>query len=117
MKFKDGKLPHDYEDRLRYLCKLQETFRLYHNRKGKKFRDGKITEKEFRDFQNGWYNSCNLLICKETNKCQSKMSDFVANSKKPLHEQIDVFGPYDLSKYDESIIVNISDIEEENNGN
>jgi len=39
------------EDKHRYLFASQETLRQEHNAKGADFREGKITEKEFRDYQ------------------------------------------------------------------
>lgn len=75
MKFKAGKLPLKYEDRIAYLYNLQEKFRLYHNQKGKDFRDGKITEKEFQEFQKTWFDDRNDFICTELNKCKKQLKE------------------------------------------
>jgi hypothetical protein len=39
------------KERLKYLYRVQELLRLEHNAKGKDFRDGNITEKEFKHYQ------------------------------------------------------------------
>ena len=39
------------KEKLSYLYRTQELLRLEHNEKGKEFRDGKMTEKVFRDYQ------------------------------------------------------------------
>jgi len=70
VKFKEGTLPPLYKNRIEYLYKFQELLRLYHNKKGEDFRDGKITEKEFKDFQSNWFNPRNNLLCLEINKCK-----------------------------------------------
>jgi len=70
MKFKEGSLPYLYKDRIEYLYRFQELLRLYHNKKGLDFRDGKITEEEFRNFQSTWFNPRNNLVCAEINKCK-----------------------------------------------
>ena len=70
MIFKEGNLPRLYKDRIEYLYRFQELLRLYHNKKGQEFRDGKITEKEFKEFQSNWFDPRNNLLCAEINKCK-----------------------------------------------
>ena len=82
MKFKEGILPRLYKDRIEYLYRFQELLRLYHNKKGKDFSDGKIEEKEFRNFQSNWFNPRNNLICVELNKCKEHF--------KQVHTTIDI---------------------------
>ena len=44
------------EDKVRFLCRVIELLRLEHNEWGKSFREGKLTEKEFRNYQNGEFH-------------------------------------------------------------
>ena len=113
MKFKTGKLAPDFKVRIKYLYRFQEMLRLYHNQKGKEFREGKITEKAFRNFQNGWFNRRNLLICQEINKCKDHIPEIVAERKiPPLERTINACEKYEVAKDDKKIIINITDIEE-----
>lgn len=70
MKFKDGALPEKITDRIKYLYRFQELLRLYHNTKSAELRDGKITEKTFRNFQSNWFNPRNNLLCAKINECK-----------------------------------------------
>lgn len=113
MKFKTGKLPQDDKERLKYLYKFQEMLRLFHNQKGQEFEDGKITEREFRSFQNGWFDKRNLLICQEINKCTNKIPEFIADKKIPPLEKTDIRKEYREARKDISIIIDITDIEDD----
>ena len=73
MIFKAGKLPTINGDRIAYLYSLQEKLKLHHNKKGEDYRNGKITEQEFRDYQKTWFNDRSLFICEEINKCKVAM--------------------------------------------
>lgn len=89
VKFKEGRLPLLMKDRIEYLFRYNEILKLYHNKIGQKYKDGKITLTEFREFQNEWFEPRFQLISTEINKCKS---NFAAKS---------------------SIIINPDDIEEE----
>ena len=112
MKFKSGTLPRYYKDRIKYLYRFQELLRLFHNQKGKDFRDGKITEEEFRTFQEGWFKKRNLLICRELNKCKQSMQEFKAIKKLSLDERCSTDAPYKEAQKDSTIHIEITDIEE-----
>lgn len=112
MKFKKGILPTKYEDRLKYLYRLQELLRLYHNKKGKDFRDDKIDKKNFRHFQRTWFDKRNLLICKEINNCRKYIPEFEEEKDLPIDKQGKIGALYKLAKTDKNIVANIVDIEE-----
>ena len=114
MKFKTGKLPQDNEEKLRYLYRFQELLRLFHNQKGKEFREGKITEHTFRKFQRGWFEKRNFLLCKEIDKCKDKIPEIVAERKIPPWERTkNACAKYEASEHDKTIVIDITDIEEE----
>lgn len=99
MKFKKDSLPTNIKDRLKYLYRFQETLRLFHNVQGKKFRDGKMTETEFRRFQKEWFGNRNQLICTEIHRCMARISEVEREQCK-------------LARKDKGIDIDISDIEE-----
>ena len=72
--FKVGKLPVNAADRIKYLYRLQEKLRLYHNLYGKKYRDGIITLEELRQFQDTWFAPRSMLICESINECKQMLS-------------------------------------------
>ena len=74
VKFKSGKLPTNIADRLKYLYRLQEKLRVYHNAYGKKYRDGIITLEELREFQITWFDPRNLLLCRKINGCKDSLT-------------------------------------------
>lgn len=43
------------EDKIKFLYRALELLRLEHNEEGKKFREGKISESQFRDYQRNSY--------------------------------------------------------------
>ena len=110
MNFKNGILPISYEDRLRYLYRLQELLRLEHNRKGQEYRDGKIDMKNFRHFQNNWFEERSLLICKEINKCRENILDFKEAKLVSSEEHGKVGMLYKLSSKDKTILASIEDM-------
>ena len=85
---KTTKLPKNTSDRLKYLYRLQEKLRLFHNKKGEQCRNGDMSMKEFRIFQNMWFEPRNILICTLINECKKILAN------------------------DDTVICNISDIEE-----
>lgn len=113
MKFKEGTLPVDPKEKLKYLYRFQEMLILFHNLKGKDFRNGKMTEKQFRNFQKGWVRNRKLLICAEINKCKEEIPEIVAEKKLSIEERGKTIELYKLSKNDKKIHVNITDIEED----
>ena len=70
MKFKQGVLPTDLSERIKYLYRFQELLRIYHNTKAQELKDGKIKESTFRRFQRNWFEPRNFLLCKEINNCK-----------------------------------------------
>jgi len=61
--FISGKLPSNKKERITYLYRMLGMLTEQHNQKGKDFRDGKISEKEFRKYQDGWHARCSDLLC------------------------------------------------------
>lgn len=112
MKFKENSLPVNLKDRLKYLYRFQEMLRLFHNVKGTAFRNGKMSEVEFRQFQKGWFGERNQLLCQEINKCKAAIPEIVEDYKLAVEKQKDVIDTYKAAKHDEKIHVNITDIEE-----
>lgn len=78
MKFKEGKLPEDPLERFKYLCRLREALRLFHNKKGKE-----LSSEEFEKFKNDWFDPRNNLICEEYNNCLPLL-------KKKYYEDINI---------------------------
>jgi len=110
VRFKNDKLPEVHEERIRYLYRFQEVLRLVHNKKGKDFREGKISEEEFRNFQADWFKKRNTLISREICKCRENLpQDF----NKINYDNDKWINPYKAGKKDTTIIVHIDDIEEE----
>lgn len=77
MKFKAGTLPHLYKDRVEYLYRFQEVLRLFHNKKARDYRDGKITLMQFRILQEGWFEPRNHFLCIELNKCKKHFKQVI----------------------------------------
>lgn len=73
VEFKMGKLPKDEVDKLKYLYRLKEILRLYHNEQSKNYKDGKITLAAFRKFQKTWFKPRNFLVCETINNCKNAM--------------------------------------------
>lgn len=115
IKFKEDKLPENHEDRFKYLYRLQEKLRLFHNIKGKQTKTGEITIEQFRKFQHGWFKKRNVLICKEINKCLTELTEEEKEKLLELDEVTKSYGkPKDKEKYkkDDTVKTNIEDIEE-----
>jgi len=89
LKFKKDALPEKLSDRIEYLYRFQECLRVYHNVKAKELKDGKITKKQFKDFQSNWFIPRDDLICAEILICRK------------------------VFKNDTAIDIDIDDIEEE----
>ncbi len=64
------------QDKLKFLYRAMELLRLEHNERGKMFREGKISEKEFRDYQNGEFNQKTEKIFAELNPLKEKLGLF-----------------------------------------
>lgn len=107
VQFKEGKLPKNSEDRLKYLYKFQETLRIYHNNKASQTKEGELTLKEFRKFQQGWFNERNQLICVEIAKCKSQLTE---KEKESLLQDGSIKNK-ELYKKDKNIKIDINDIE------
>lgn len=88
MKFKEGALPEDLLERLKYLYRLKEGLRLLHNKKAKELELSK-----FREFQEKWFIPRDNLLANEIPSCIAKL-------KKQYGE-------------DSKIVVDIEDIEED----
>lgn len=110
LRFKKGILPKNNEERLRYLYKFQEQLRLFHNKKAKE-----LSLKEFRKFQQGWFRQYNNLIVGKILECKKNLN---SNEKKKLLDFDNVTKEYgaiknkEQYKKDESIEINLEDIEE-----
>lgn len=68
-----------YQDKLKYLFRTKELLRLEHNARGKNFRDGKITEAEFRDYQLADFEPRLKNVLQEINKIKEVEGMFVGN--------------------------------------
>ena len=55
------------QDKLKYLYRTVELLRLEHNERGKDFRDGKMSEKDFRDYQKYDFEPRNQIVFFEIN--------------------------------------------------
>lgn len=64
------------EDRVKYLYRVLELLRLEHNKKGQEFREGKITEKEFREYQKGEHREKTAKIFADLNPIKDKLGMF-----------------------------------------
>ena len=105
----------DKEKRFKYLYRLQEKLRLYHNLKGTQARNGVITMEEFRYFQNGWIKDRNKLICKHINKCKDSLTEEEKEKLLDKTHEDSWSGVKDKEKYkkNNNTIADISDIENE----
>ena len=64
------------EDKIRFLYRAIELLRLEHNIKGKEFRDGKISEKTFRDYQKYNFEPRNEKLFAMLNPIKEKLGMF-----------------------------------------
>ena len=64
------------EDKVKFLYRTLELLRLEHNKLGDDFRAGKITEKEFRDYQKGEHREKTNKIFDELNPIKEKLGMF-----------------------------------------
>lgn len=55
------------QDKLKYLYRVVELLRLEHNEKGKDFREGKMSEKDFRAYQKYDFEPRNQIVFFEIN--------------------------------------------------
>lgn len=115
IKFKDGKLPKTSAARLKYLYRLQEQLRVFHNEKAKQIKDGKITLDEFRKFQKGWFAKRNNLICGKILECKQNLTNSEKKSLLEYDEESKSYGSVkekERFKKDKSVKIDIEDIEE-----
>lgn len=73
--FKTGKVPEDLAAKLKYLYRLKEKLRLYHNQYSQNYHDEQITLEEFREFQREWFKPRNMLVCEAINSCTSLLEN------------------------------------------
>ena len=64
------------EDKVKFLYRALELLRLEHNKLGDDFMAGKITEKEFRNYQKGEHREKTAKIFKELNPIKEKLGMF-----------------------------------------
>ncbi len=64
------------KDKLKYLYRMVELLRLEHNEKGKGFREGKMTEKDFMDYQKNDFELRNQKLFSEINQLKEKLDMF-----------------------------------------
>jgi hypothetical protein len=69
-------------DRIKYLYRMLELLRLEHNAKGKLFKEGKLSETEFRTYQQGEFRDKSDKIFAELNPLKEKMGMFELDSPK-----------------------------------
>jgi len=115
VRFKKEKLPKTSAARLKYLYRLQEQLRLFHNKKAKQVKDKEITLDEFRKFQKGWFAKRNNLICGKILECKANLTDSQKKSLLEYDKDTDSYGAVkDKEKFkkDKDIKIDIEDIEE-----
>jgi len=115
LKFKEGKLPKTPQAKLKYLYRLQELLRLYHNKKGEDVKKKKISLEEFRKFQQGWFKNRNSLICGKILECKNSLTESQKESLLEYDEEAKAYGAVkdkDKFKKDKKVQINIDDIEE-----
>ncbi len=66
------------EDKLKFLYRAKELLRLEHNTKGNDFSNGKMSEKDFRDYQKYDFESRNQKLFEQINELKEKL-DLVKN--------------------------------------
>lgn len=70
------------QDKIKLFSRAFELLRLEHNKKGEDFRNGKITEKEFRDYQKGEFARKMKTILNEKNKAKEAEGIFKIDKEK-----------------------------------
>ncbi len=70
------------QDKVKFLYRAIELLRLEHNEKGKVFREGKMTEKEFRDYQNYDFEPRNQKLFSILNPIKDKLGMFQMSKEK-----------------------------------
>lgn len=61
------------KDRIKLLYRVVELLRLKHNEKGKDFREGRMTEKDFRNYQRNDFEPRNERLYSEINILKEKL--------------------------------------------
>jgi len=115
MRFKTDSLPKTPETKLKYLYRLQEKLRIFHNEKARQLKNGKITEEEFRKFQKGWFKKRNNLVVGEIIKCKTNLTKSQKEQLLEYNEKTNTFGAVknkEQYKQDIKTKVSIDDIEE-----
>ncbi len=115
MRFKIDSLPKTPEAKLKYLYRLQEKLRLFHNEKAKQFKNGDITEKEFRKFQQGWFKKRNSLISGKIVECKKSLTESQKKQLLEYDKDTESYGAVKKKeeyKSNKNTKVNIEDIEE-----
>jgi len=74
--FKIGILPSDPEDRIKYLYRLEELLKIYFNKKGQEYKEGKLDAGQFRYFKDKWFYPRSIAINKEINRCRKNIKAF-----------------------------------------
>lgn len=64
------------EDKVQFLYRAIELLRLEHNEWGKAFREGRLSEKEFRDYQKNDFRPRNLKLFEMLNPIKDKLGMF-----------------------------------------
>jgi len=97
------------QDKLKYLYRVEELLRLEHNERGKEFRDGKVNEKDFRDYQRNDFEPRNQVVHFEINNILERegityKEDMFAETteKQDLYEQLKQDGKVE-AKWDNEI--------------
>jgi len=71
--------------RLFWLETLDEALRLHHNRQGRRFRDGKISESAFRSYQANWHGIRHLIVYREKRRLRRMLDQ---NPRWPVTEAV-----------------------------
>lgn len=68
-----------------YTYVLQELLRLKHNEQGARFRLGELTEAEWQDFQQNWFNPRNNTITTDLLELRNAIKGFVAEFRDQIN--------------------------------
>jgi len=67
-----------------YTYIVQELLRLKHNEEGAKFRDGKITEQEWRDFLKNWLEPRDNVVISDLLELRQAIKEYVVQFKSKI---------------------------------
>ena len=86
--------------RIRFAVAAQEKLRRWHNRIGKRFRDGKIDQARWNTFRNGRWERLNQRVGKEVARLRAKLPEPI-NPDKPRLDRVELRKRLRQADYDQ----------------